>query len=254
MINRLQISRYQKSLEHFSYQEKLQKHFDNFLKTRLGKIWQAIPWGKLVKSFGLKTHNKGPSSRFSPKGKLALMFLKNFTQSSDQQLIENLNGNIYYQIFCDIHLGEEKLENYKIVSQNRCEIATKLDIDKVQKELIKYWGQHMNNLDKVLMDATCYESDLRFPTDQKLLWECVERSYVQMKFLCNSLVKKRPKTKYKDIKKAYSIYSKTRKKTYKKRTKITRRLLHLLHKLNDILLSLEQEVISKKGPKQNIKI
>lgn len=245
MIYILQISRYQKSLELFSYQEKIQKHFNEFLKTRLGKIWQAIPWSNLVKSHGLKIYNKGPLSTFSPKGKLALMFLKNFTQSSDQQLIENLNSNIHHQIFCDIYLGEKKLENYKIVSQIRCELASKLDIDKIQKKLLKNWEPYMNNLDSILMDATCYESDLRFPTDQKLLWESVEWSYVQMKFLCNLLKTKRPKTKYKDVKIAYSKYSKLRKRTFKKRKKITRRLLHLLNKLNGILLFLENKVSSK---------
>ena len=31
----------------------------------------------------------------------------------------------------------------------------------------------MKNLETFYTDATCYESDMRYPTDQKLLWECV---------------------------------------------------------------------------------
>jgi len=38
----------------------------------------------------------------------------------------------------------------------------------------------MKNLDTVYTDASCYESLLRFPTDVKLLWECVERAYKMM--------------------------------------------------------------------------
>jgi len=241
----MQISKYQKSLALFNYQEKFQKHFDDFLKTRLGQIWISIPWSKIIKSIRLKNSPKGPCSILSPRGKIALMFLKNFTQASDQQIIENLNSNIHHQIFCDVYLGEKKLTNYKIVSSIRCELASKLEIDKIQKELIKYWKPYMNNLGSVLIDATCYESDLRYPTDQKLLWESIEWSYKQMKFLSNAIQKKRPKTKHKEVKEAYSIYSKTRKKTYKKRTKITRRLLHLLHRLNRELTFLEAEISSQ---------
>ena len=29
-------------------------------------------------------------------------------------------------------------------------------------------------------DATCYESEMRYPTDQKLLWECIEKGYALM--------------------------------------------------------------------------
>ncbi|MFQ3576452.1 MAG: DDE transposase, partial [Cytophagales bacterium] len=31
------------------------------------------------------------------------------------------------------------------------------------------------NLHLTMMDATCFESYVRYPTDVKLLWECVER-------------------------------------------------------------------------------
>ena len=38
----------------------------------------------------------------------------------------------------------------------------------------------MENLDTMYTDATCYESEMRYPTDAKLLWEGVEKSYVMM--------------------------------------------------------------------------
>jgi len=56
-------------------------HYDKYLaafrSTELGLIDQALPWSDLVKAFGLKNNKKGPDSIFSPKGKLALMCLKN---------------------------------------------------------------------------------------------------------------------------------------------------------------------------------
>jgi len=40
---------------------------------------------------------------FSPKGKLALMFLKHYTCCSYERLIGQLNANIDYQFFCGEH-------------------------------------------------------------------------------------------------------------------------------------------------------
>jgi len=48
----------------------------------------------LVREFNIKVHKKGPECIFSPKGKLALMFLKNYAGVSDYKLIEQLNGNM----------------------------------------------------------------------------------------------------------------------------------------------------------------
>lgn len=41
----------------------------------------------------------------NPKGIIALIFLKHYTCCSDRKLIEQLNGNIDDQFFCDLHLG-----------------------------------------------------------------------------------------------------------------------------------------------------
>ncbi|WP_371412775.1 transposase [Kordia sp. SMS9] len=70
---------------------------------------------------------------FSPKGRLALMFLKHYACCSDSRLIEQLNSNLDYQFFCDISLGFNRLTNSKIVSQIRCELAICLDIYSVEK-------------------------------------------------------------------------------------------------------------------------
>ena len=50
-------------------------------------------------------------------------------------MIDQLNSNLDYQFVCDIELGFERLTNYKIVSQIRCELAEQLDINLVEKAL-----------------------------------------------------------------------------------------------------------------------
>ena len=64
-----------------------------------------------------------------------------------------------------------------MVSDIRCEIARKLNIDSTQAILAEHWKPYMTNLDSVVYDATCYESDIRYPTDIKLLWEATQWNY-----------------------------------------------------------------------------
>jgi len=197
----------------------------------LGKIYQAIPWEALIKSLKLKEKRKGRSSQFSPQGKLALMFLKSYTGLSDRKLYEHLNGSIQYQLFCGIFLGPEKLADFKIISKIRTELGRTLNIKVIQDTLAKAWKPYIENPNIVLEDATCYESYMRYPTNVKLLWECVDWMYGQMKLTCKYLKIPTPRTKYLEQKEKYFAYIRMRKKPWKQTTKRTRSLLYLLNKL-----------------------
>lgn len=231
--------------------DSISKYYECFKSSDLGKIYEAIPWDSLVQSLNLKKKTKGPSSIFSPRGKLALMFLKNYCGCSDRKLIEQFNGNIYYQIFCDTFLEPgELLSNYKIVSQIRCELAPLLNIDKWEKNLMESWRDYMENLESITFDATCYESSIRYPTDVKLLYESVSWIYSQIKNICKSNKLRMPRTKIKNWIPRYISYSKMRRKTKKKRRSITRGLLRLLTKLTKELERLEETYNSPLARKQ----
>lgn len=68
--------------------------YQRFLESDLGKIHAALPLDELIKTFGLKESIKGPTSTFSSKSKIALMFLKHYAGVSDRKLIEQLNANV----------------------------------------------------------------------------------------------------------------------------------------------------------------
>lgn len=240
MLKLQRISEFQHQFSFSSQEEQFSIYFDRFLESDLGKIYQGIPWGDLVKGFGLKESNKGPDSIFSLRGKLALMVLKNYSGCSDKRLIEGLNGNLDWQFFCDLYLGVERLSNYKIVSEIRVDLSKKLDIDKLQSILYQHWRPYIAEKGSIVMDASCYESDLRYPTDQKLLWESVHWSYGQLKLFCKALRLPMPRTKYPNWEKRYMLYSKMRRKTAKKKTSLTRGLLRLLFKLNTLLDQMEK--------------
>ena len=52
---------------------------------------------------------------------------------------------------------------------------------------------------KMYADATCYESEMRYPSDPKLLWEGIEKSYETMCELSKRLGIHRPRTKFIDV-------------------------------------------------------
>ena len=230
------------SLNFQAPQETLSLYWEGFLQTDLGRIYQAIPWQELIKAFGMKQHQRGRRSTFSSQGKLALMFLKQYANCSDQQLVEQLSGNIHYQLFCGVWIApDQPLKDGKQVSEIRCSLAKNLEIDQVQAILAQYWRPYMKQTDIVLVDATCYESAVRYPTDQKLLWEAVEWSYQQLCSQAKVLGIRRPRTKYRKWKERYASYARLRRKPAGRKRSITGGLLRLFAKIDGELDKLEQQ-------------
>ena len=207
-----------------------------FEDSELGRMKRLLPLHEMAVNFGLVSNRpvrkRGPKPFFSPEGKVALMFLKMYTQQSAPKLLEQLNGNVHYQIFCDISINPLRpLKNYKLIDDIALELSGKLRIQQQQGILAEAWKPYMKDLDTFYTDATYYESDMRYPTDQKLLWECIEKSYSVMCTMSRHLGVHRPRTKYLDVEKANMGYVKQRKHSKSQQRRLTRRLLHLLGKI-----------------------
>ena len=207
-----------------------------FEKSELGRIKKLLPLREMAESFGLVSRSMRPKlgrrPYFTPEGKVALMFLKMYTGLSCPKLMEQLNGNIHYQMFCDAIIDPNRpLTNYKLLDDIMLELAGKLKIQQLQDILAEKWKPYMENLDTMYTDATCYESEMRHPTDPKLLWEGIEKSYGTMCGLSRRLGIHRPRTKFIDVQKANLAYRKRRKHSKGQTRKMTRRLLELLGKI-----------------------
>jgi len=224
-----------------SPQKEFSLYWQSFQGSELGSIYQSIPWIELVKALKIKENSKGPSRIFSPQGMLALMFLKSYVGCSDRKLINHLNGNIDFQMFCGIFLGPERISNFKIISEIRCELSNKLDIKILQSVLAGYWKPYLQNPNIMLEDATCYETSMRYPTNVKLLWESTEWSYKQLKLMCKYLKIRIPRNKYEEQWDKYNNYSHKRKRTYKETNKRIRSLLYLLDKIVCLLMDIENK-------------
>ena len=227
----------------FNFYELYRVTFEN---SELGRMKKILPLREMAESFGLVSKSmlpkRGRKSYFTPEGKVALMFLKMKTQMSFPKLMEELNGNIHYQLFCDILIDPaHPLTNYKVLDDIVAELAGKLKMQELQNLLAEAWKPYMKNLDTMFTDATCYESEMRYPTDQKLLWECVEKGYDLMCEASLQLGIHRPRTKFLDVEKANLAYRKQRKHTKAQTRKITRRLLDLLGKILKEMRRMERE-------------
>ena len=208
----------------------------SFHNSELGKIYQLFPFAALAASLGLKENVLGRDSYFSPEGKIALMLLKSYTSLSDKDLVAQLNANIHYQLFCGVRINPlNPLYNFKIISEIRCEIGKKLDIDSFQQILASHWKPYLEHTSLMMTDATCYESAIRFPTDVKILWESVDWIYRQLKVIVKSLKGRMPRSKYEKQNSRYHSYCKKRKRKESETRVLKRSLLHLLDKLIEVL-------------------
>ena len=145
--------------------------------------------------------------------------------------MDQLNGNIHYQLSCDVMIDPMRpLTNYKLLDDVISELAHSLKIQQQQYILASMWKPYMKDLDTMYTDATYYESEMRYPTGPKLLWEGIEKAYTVMCDMSTRL-KLNPRTKYLDVEKANLAYRKQRRHTKSQNRKMTRRLLNLLGKL-----------------------
>lgn len=227
----------------FDFYESYRQTFE---KTELGRMRKLLPLHQMAATFGLVNKSlqpkRGRKSYFTPEGKVALMFLKMYTQLSAPKLMEQLNGNVHYQIFCDIYINPERqLTNYKLIDDVVSELAGNLKIQELQNKLAEAWKPYMKDLDTMYTDATCYESEMRYPTDAKLLWEGIEKSYKIMCDVSKRVGIHRPKTKYLDVEKANMGYVKQRKHSKSQTRRLTRRLVNLLGKILKEIRRMERE-------------
>ena len=169
---------------------------------------------------------------FTLQGKLGLMFLKAYTGYSDRKLMERLSTDYSFQFFCGVYFKPtDQIPGFKLISDIRSELSSKMDITSLQSILAHSWGKYLSDTHVMLCDATAYESYIRYPTEVKLLWECCEWLYKQMKKICKMAGLPMPRNRYAAQKSKYLSYQKSRKKTFKNKRKRIKSLLYLLDKL-----------------------
>ena len=202
-----------------------------FLNNELGQLWQSIPFDELAALFP-KHSGLGAPAFFDIKGGIALQVLKAyFNGMSDDKLRQRINTDWELQYFCGIRLGPgQKINDEDIVGRWRRYIAERIDYEEFQATLAQHWSPFIKQKTASLCDATVYESNLRYPTDVKLLWECIDWLWQLIDEHIARLGLKKVRRKQKQVYEAYLAYQKLKRKPKKRRRSITRRLLNLLEK------------------------
>jgi hypothetical protein len=217
----------------------------NFLRTDLGRLYQAIPFESLAEKIPLPRHaqsGRGRKPWFDVKGGLALMFLKHYLTMSDHMIIERINTDWSMQLFCGISLKHtERIEDKNLVSSWRSYLSKYLDINCLQEAFAKHWKPYMENTNIGSQDATCYESGIRYPTDIKLLWESCEQLFDLIQVSRKQLKLRKSRCKFVKQRTKFLSYQKLRKRSKRKERKIRKFLLKYAAKLMNLYRELEEK-------------
>lgn len=225
----------------FESDECYSQRWQIFQQSKLGQLYQAIPFIELSRLLPEKQSNTaGAPSWFDNAGMFGVMFLKSYLGLSDEKLVDRLNTDWELQMFC----GRQFVDNQRIKDRNlpsriRCYIGQNFSLESFQDIVIENWRPYLEDTHCSLFDATAYESYIKFPTDEKLLWDCCVWVFESIFMLSKDLGQKRPRSKYLEQSQKQTAFSKIKKKTYKLKKRRRTSLLYLLNKgigfLEDIL-------------------
>jgi transposase, IS5 family len=215
---------------------------DVFYQTDLGRLHRSIPFKDLATKIPSPPQSKSGRGRkpfLKVEGGIALLILKHYTCQSDEMLIDRLNTDWCMQYFCGVQLNLRRIKDKNLVSWWRCYISRHLDIRELQKILIASWKPYMEQTHVTMMDATVYESNIRYPTDVKLLWESIVKVY-QIIGEKRKLLKLRvSRSNYQKHKKNYLGYQRNRRKSKRQDKKLRKQLLKYLLRLLENLQDLQ---------------
>lgn len=205
-----------------------------FYATDLGKLHRSIPFKELASKIPAPAQTRSGRGRkpfLKVEGGIALQILKHYTGLSDEMLIERLNTDWCMQYFCGLQLAFRKIKDKNLVSWWRCYLAKFLDIKQLQPVLINAWKPYMAQTHVTMMDATAYESNIRYPTDVKLIWESIEKVYNILTQRRKLFKLRRSRSNYEKHKKGYMGYQRNRRKSKRKDKKLRKHLLKYLQRL-----------------------
>lgn len=220
-------------------------------RTELGQLYQAIPFKELALPYK-KYKNRFPQGSkpiFSIEGGIALQFLKHYLQLSDAKLIARVNSDWQLQLFCGVRIPDiDPVRDKDIVGRWRMFLGMHGNMEELQSVLLNHWKGNMNQTHVRMDDATVFESYMKYPTDEKLLWDSLEWVWKKICEICKRNKLAKPRFKYQWHCKRQMAFSKLKRKTRAKRRKRCRESMKALGLILGHLQSLlnkGKEVVSE---------
>jgi hypothetical protein len=132
-----------------------------FKNSELGKIHAAIPWDQLRSLLPEKSNRTGRPAWFCESGMFALMFLKVYSGLSDKKLIERLNTDWSYQLFCFRLFDDgEMIKDITLPSTIRSYLSSQVALPVFQQLLLSDWKTELAHPNLLLMDVTRSGTDV----------------------------------------------------------------------------------------------
>ena len=207
-----------------------------FEHTELGALHNALPLRQLGGLLPKKKTKSGAPSWVDAQGMIALLFLQAYTKLRDRRFIDSLNGNWQWQLFCGIQLPiNTPIKDRNLMSRVRKYVSQYLDLEKFQHILMGHWKPVMANTHVGMSDATVYESQMRYPTDVKLLWECCEYLQQEVQKLSERMGLKVSTKSFENKKRQYLDYARRKRKPYRLTKQMRKKLLNATRRLQDKL-------------------
>ena len=148
-----------------SKQSKKMQIIDNFLEKHRN-IFEEIKDDFRTE----KNSNKGARG-LSVEQVVRIGIIKQFAQLSYRKLYDALNDNICYRNFSKIHYGF--VPKFNVLCENIKKISPR-NWKKINEALVKYAEEEgIEDGKKVRIDSTGVESNIHYPTDGELLWDCI---------------------------------------------------------------------------------
>ena len=225
-----------------------------FNNRKLGKLYKATPFDELARLLPKKKNPQGAPAWMSYQGMIGLMMLKSMLKLSDEELINRLNTDWELQMFCSIKLSDNRMiKDINLPSRIRIFLGQYLDIEVFQRTFLTAWKPYMQDTNLNLNDATAYESYIKYPTDEKLLWDCNMQIHNYLFLFCKEAGITRPRNNFLRQKERQLNFSKKKKKTHKLKRRRKKALLNLLEKGIAMTESIINQQISLLSAKEILK-
>ena len=209
-----------------------------FFQTDLGELYQSIPFKELaaaIPSTAYEQTGKGCKPWFTVEGGIGLMILKHYLQCSDEMLIQRINTDWSMQRFCGIVLKPtEVIKDINLPSHWRKYLGKQLDMNMFQGIAAQHWKPYMNDTNIGSCDATCYESDVCFPTPIKIVWHSCNIVFTSLQLYRKQLKVRNSRCNYDKFKTLFLSYQKQKRKSKRQEKKVLKKLLKFLRRLVDL--------------------
>lgn len=212
------------------------------------KIKELLPWEELEGKYKNYFSHTGRPAKDAHLI-IGLMLLKHMTTKSDEEIILELQENIYWQAFCGLeHFETERLLNSSSMAKLRKRLGLEFirEMEEltynvlIEKKIIKGKG--------LLVDATVFPEKIKFPNDVSLLNDVREWLIKKIKEISQETGEK-VRTYCRKARKVYLNFAKKKQKSKKVIKKAKKQMIQFvgrnIKQAEKMILTLDEEVVEE---------